>query len=79
MLIFYKIVYASGSQKLIKGSSDGCEIYLKTPDGNKKTTVPKPYPIFDEYEYTVITEEEFKKEISGIDFEFQETKCLNYE
>jgi hypothetical protein len=79
MLLYFKIVYASGSQKLIKGNSSGCEIYLKSPAGNKRTIVAKPYPIFEENDFEQITEDEFKNEIEGIDFKFEETKSLTYE
>jgi hypothetical protein len=73
MYWYYRIVYQT-SEKFVKTSNKSCEIWLKSPRGNRWEQFNKPYPIWDEFEYDQISEQEFILEIGNIDLNFWLTK-----
>lgn len=76
MYLYFRIPYST-SEKYVKTDSEGCEIYLISRLGNKKTFVPKMYPIIEENEWEQISEDQFYSAISGVGFAYQETKTLS--
>ncbi len=73
MYHYFRMI-SNGSEKIVRTNSRGCEIYLKSPLGNRYEKYGKPYPISDEEEYEELTHQQFVSALARLDFNFATMK-----
>jgi hypothetical protein len=74
MYQYFRMI-CNGSEKIVRTNSRGCEIYLKSPMGNRYEKFAKPYPISDEEEYEVLNHSQFLNALARLDFDFNMSKA----
>lgn len=73
MYHYFRMI-SNGSEKLVKTNTRNCEVFLKSPGGNRYQKFMKPYPISGEEEYEELTHQQFVSALASLDFDFNQMK-----